>query len=294
MLTTIAGAHHPVHASPEWGMNGNANSLLQAIFQDMPQKYLRQGRTNATVQHYVSDMKALIKGRGSHPCIIQWTAFNEGDCWPVFTEDNPPSVGDVIKLFKQLDPNRLVDTGSGDPAGYIPMGGPTTPGQSLAFNESGDVADVHSYPIPADMRPGNEHVQFGQGGTRYGMVGEYSGLGATPPDKQYLPGRCEHQNWCNCTSPGGNVPCHSCATNMTSRLAEAYVALAQVLQNRAASGDISASVMTQVTDIELECDGFLNYDRTLKFTDAELKKIHDAHRAIVERAILSAPHAVSE
>jgi len=77
---------------------------------------------------------------------------------------------------------------------------------------------------------------------------------------------------------------------MTSRLAEAYVALAHVLKSRAASGDISASVMTQVTDIELECDGFMNYDRTLKFTDTELKRIHDAHRAIVARANFT-PHA---
>ena len=68
---------------------------------------------------------------------------------------------------------------------------------------------------------------------------------------------------------------------MTSELALAYVALAQVLQSRAASGDISASVMTQLTDIELECDGFLNYDRTAKFTPAELKQVHDAHRKIV-------------
>ena len=199
------------------------------------------------------------------------------------TEDNPPSVGGVVKLFKQLDPHRLVDTGSGDPSGWNTMGGATTPAQSLAFNESGDVADVHSYPIPAgDLRPSNVRTQFGPAGTRYGMVGEYSGLGATPASKQYLPGRCQHQNWCNCTS---NVPCHDCAANMTSRLAEAYVALAQVLQIRAASGDVAASVMTQVTDIELECDGFLNYDRTLKFTEAELKKIHDAHRAIVAKPL---------
>ena len=254
----------------------------------MPQKYLAQGRSNATVEHYVSDMKALIKGRGSHPCILQWTAFNEGDCWPVFAEDNPPSVGGVVQLFKQLDPHRLVDTGSGDPSGWNTMGGHTTPGQSLAFNESGDVADVHSYPIPADPRPSNIRTQFGSAGTRYGMVGEYSGLGATPPSKQYLPGRCQHQNWCNCTSPGGNVPCHDCAANMTSLLAEAYVALAQVLQLRAASGDVAALVMTQVTDIELECDGFLNYDRTMKFTEAELKKVHDAHRAIVAKPLTGA------
>jgi hypothetical protein len=98
---------------------------------------------------------------------------------------------------------------------------------------------------------------------------------------RYLPGQCQHQNWCKCIENGTRVPCVDCAANMTSELALSYVALAQILQSRAASGDISASVMTQLTDIELECDGFLNYDRTAKFTPAELKQVHDAHRKIV-------------
>merc|ERR1712217_966456 len=112
------------------------------------------------------------------------------------------------------------------------------------------------------------------------MIGQYSGLGATAADKQYLPGRCQHQNWCNCSGPAGPIHCHDCASNQTSELALAYVALAQVLQSRAASGDVSAAIMTQVTDIELECDGFMNYDRTLKFSSKELSKIHAAHIAI--------------
>lgn len=161
------------------------------------------------------------------------------------------------------------------------MGGQPTPAQSLALNESGDVADVHTYPVPGDPRPDDGRAHFGSRGQRYGMVGEYSGLGATPAGKQYLPGKCQHQNWCKCIENGTRVPCFDCATNMTSELALAYVALAQVLQSRAALGDISASVMTQLTDIELECDGFLNYDRTTKFTPAELEQVHDAHRKIV-------------
>ena len=62
--------------------------------------------------HYVSDLKAMVRGRGSHPCILQWTAFNEGDCWQVFTQDNPEGdgigLGGVAALFKHLDPNRPV------------------------------------------------------------------------------------------------------------------------------------------------------------------------------------------
>ena len=252
-----------------------ADKLGVAIFQDMPQKYLAQGRTNETVKFFVDDLKAMVAGRGSHPSILQYTAFNEGDCWEVFTDDNPPSVAGIVQLFKRLDPHRLVDTGSGDPSGNNPMGGATTPDQSWAFNNSGDVTDVHTYPVPGDPRPIDPRDQFGTGGSRYGMVGEYSGLGATPADKEYLPGGCKHQNWPN-------------TTNQTSELAQAYVALAQVLKLRAESGDVSASVMTQVTDIELECDGFLNYDRSSKFTAAERGAIHDAHQAIV-RAAAGAP-----
>ena len=54
----------------------------------------------------------------------------------------------IVQLFKRLDPHRLVDTGSGDPSGNNPMGGATTPDQSWAFNNSGDVTDVHTYPGP--------------------------------------------------------------------------------------------------------------------------------------------------
>eukprot|EP01047_Picozoa_sp_COSAG01_P053328 COSAG01_NODE_5704_length_4086_cov_24.512415_1_plen_66_part_00 len=52
---------------------------------------------------------------------MQWTVFNEGDCWRVFTEDNLQGggigVGGVAALFKQLDPGRLLDLASGDPSG---------------------------------------------------------------------------------------------------------------------------------------------------------------------------------
>ena len=194
----------------------HADKAGVAVFQDMPKKYLAQGRTNATVGYFVSDLTAMVRGRGSHPCILQWTAFNEGDCWRVFTKDNPPSVGGVVALFKQLDPHRLVDTGSGDPSVSVLDYGKPTPGQSWDFNNTGDVTDVHTYPVPGDPRPGNPRTPFGAHGTRYGMVGEYSGLGATPAGKEYLPGRCEHQSWPN-------------ATNQTAELALAYVALRSAL-----------------------------------------------------------------
>ena len=38
---------------------------------------------------------------------------------------------------------------------------------------------------------------------------------------------------------------------------------------------------TQTTDVELECDGFLNYDRTSKFSDAETEAVRKANQAII-------------
>ena len=45
--------------------------------------------------------------------------------------------------------------------------------------------------------------------------------------------------------------------------------------------DISVSVYTQITDVERECDGFLNYDRTNKFTDDVTKTIAAANLQLI-------------
>jgi hypothetical protein len=38
---------------------------------------------------------------------------------------------------------------------------------------------------------------------------------------------------------------------------------------------------TQTTDLELECDGFLNYDRTNKFSEADTEAIKQANQALI-------------
>jgi hypothetical protein len=40
-------------------------------------------------------------------------------------------------------------------------------------------------------------------------------------------------------------------------------------------------VYTQTTDVELECDGFLNYDRSNKFDAAGTASIKRANQAII-------------
>ena len=60
--------------------------------------------------------------------------------------------------------------------------------------------------------------------------------------------------------------------------ADTYVNMTKTILNRII--DISASVYTQITDVELECDGFLNYDRTNKFTNEDIVKVRNANEAL--------------
>eukprot|EP00658_Telonema_sp_P-2_P057515 TRINITY_DN45966_c0_g1_i1.p1 TRINITY_DN45966_c0_g1~~TRINITY_DN45966_c0_g1_i1.p1 ORF type:complete len:233 (+),score=21.23 TRINITY_DN45966_c0_g1_i1:612-1310(+) len=55
----------------------HADRLGVVVFQDMVQKY--GDASNATVPLFVQDFKAMVIGRKSHPCIVQFTTFNEGD-----------------------------------------------------------------------------------------------------------------------------------------------------------------------------------------------------------------------
>mmetsp|Transcript_22705 Transcript_22705/g.64653 ORF Transcript_22705/g.64653 Transcript_22705/m.64653 type:complete len:659 (-) Transcript_22705:221-2197(-) len=214
----------------------HADRLGVVVFQDMVQKYGRASK--ATVPLFVSDAAAMVHGRRNHPSILQWTAFNEGDCWEVF--DTPPhDVAGVVALFKRLDPTRLVDTDSGGRAND---------------RHIADVNDIHSYPFPHDARPS---------GTQYAMVGEFGGIGAFVRGKEWKPQACHTYLKVGTPQQG----------------AAAYVKMAATLRSRV--DHVSASVYTQTTDVELECDGFLNYDRTSKFSDEDTAAIRKANQAII-------------
>ena len=113
---------------------------------------------------------------------------------------------------------------------------------------------------------------------RFAMVGEFGGIGAFVQGKEWVAGKCT--TYLHVDTPGDE--------------AATYVGFAQIIASQ--QGSMSASVYTQVrvrprglgcvhvgwglgsdsggscaqiTDVELECDGFLNYDRTAKFTSAQ-------------------------
>eukprot|EP01062_Namystynia_karyoxenos_P066681 TRINITY_DN60603_c0_g1_i1.p1 TRINITY_DN60603_c0_g1~~TRINITY_DN60603_c0_g1_i1.p1 ORF type:complete len:745 (+),score=215.99 TRINITY_DN60603_c0_g1_i1:80-2236(+) len=221
--------------NPErWYYHADRHGLV--IFQDMPQKY---GHAQPElIPYFVADLKAMIEGRGNHPCIVQWETFNEGDCWSVF-KDKPYDVAGITQLAKQLDPTRLVDTDSGGGANKLYIA---------------DVNDIHTYPYPGDPQPSK---------TQYGMIGEFGGIGAFVKGKEWVPGKCH--TYLHVDTPADE--------------ADAYIKMAKTIEGRV--DHVSASVYTQTTDLELECDGFLNYDRTNKFDQNQTQAIFDANQAII-------------
>lgn len=135
-----------------------ADKIGVAVLQDAPQKY--GGASAATVEPFLSDLKAMFDGRGNHPSIIQWELFNEGDCYGVF------DVPEVVAWATAYDPYRLIDTNSGGGANDLHIG---------------DVNDIHSYPWPGSPAPS---------ATQYAMLGEFGGLGAFINGREWAPGQC--------------------------------------------------------------------------------------------------------
>jgi Glycosyl hydrolases family 2, TIM barrel domain len=123
----------------------------------------------------------------------------------------------------------------------------------------GDVSDVHSYPNP--IRPPLED-------TRAAVLGEFGGLG--------LP--LEGHTWIE----KGNWGYRSYKT--TDELGQAYRDLMYQLRILAGEG-LSAAIYTQTTDVEIEVNGMLTYDRAVVKLPPDAKEL---------AARLSSPPSVRE
>lgn len=210
----------------------HADRLGIVVQQDMVQHYGDPFSTPDPVL-YMQDLKAMIDGRYNHPCIVQWTAFNEGDMVSHFNATA------VVQWIKNYDPSRLTDTDSGGPANDLRVG---------------DVNDVHSYPDPSDPKPSP---------TQFAEIGEYGGLGAFVPGHEWVQGSCYAYETCG----------------STDKLADRYIGMTKyILQHK---NDLSVVAYTQITDVELECDGFLNYDRTDKFSPSTFLKVYQANQDMI-------------
>lgn len=120
------------------------------------------------------------------------------------------------------------------------------------FYPAGDILDIHHYPDPKmTLYDGN----------RVCVLGEYGGIGLAIPGHLWLIDR----NW-------GYVQYKT-----SKEATDAYIELAEKLKKLILQG-FSAAIYTQTTDVEIEVNGLMTYDR--KVVKLEAERIRKVNREV--------------
>ena len=144
---------------------------------------------------------------------------------------------EIADWTMQHDPTRLVNAASGG-----------------NFSDDGHIIDLHNYAEPAMP----DAKLFGA--ARIVVLGEFGGLGLPIENHTWQ----EKNNW-------GYQSFKS-----KEELAERYADFLQRMPAMISAG-LSAAVYTQTTDVEIETNGLMTYDRkVIKFSEGDLKKLHKA------------------
>ncbi|WP_327267555.1 AbfB domain-containing protein [Streptomyces sp. NBC_01218] len=146
-------------------------------------------------------------------------------------------IADDVKAY---DPSRLVDNMSGVNCCGAVDGG------------NGDVVDNHNYVGPGNTAPSS---------TRAAVLGEFGGLGYKVPGHEWY--------------PGGGFSYEDQAS--VSALNNRFVGLIDSIRVSSLPAGLSASVYTEITDVENEANGLLTYDRqVVKVDTARVKAANQA------------------
>ena len=139
---------------------------------------------------------------------------------------------EIAAWTKNYDPSRLVDQASG----------------GNHYPEGGDMLDLHNYPEP-------QMYLFDY--KRANVLGEYGGVGYETAE--------EHRWKLVAETDPFNIPSKTSGKEEATDRYEEYI---NILKGLIAKG-YTAAVYTQITDIEMELNGMMSYDRKLMKLDVE-------------------------
>tara|TARA_B100000929_G_scaffold46599_1_gene33362 strand:+ start:1494 stop:3308 length:1815 start_codon:yes stop_codon:yes gene_type:complete len=120
------------------------------------------------------------------------------------------------------------------------------------YYRTGDITDTHNYPGPKMLFFDNERVN---------VLGEYGGIGLAIDGHLWQPDK----NW-------GYIKFKN-----SIEATDQYVSLANQLYKMIESG-FSAAIYTQITDVEIEVNGLMTYDR--KIVKLDLERVREINRKI--------------
>ncbi|MEU7607973.1 AbfB domain-containing protein [Micromonospora sp. NPDC049204] len=216
----------------------HADRLGLLVWQDIPSLTAQDiDPTDVQQAQFEAEAREIVDEHRSSPAVIAYTPYNEG--W------GERSLGDtrrVAQNIKNQDPTRLVNPHSGHNCC-----------QSLGDPANGDIDDWHVYLGPDSPVPSS---------SRIAVLGEFGGLGLHTPGHEY--------------SPSGGFFAYEWQTS-SSALTDRYVGLVQGSQNLMLGKGLSASIYTEITDLEGELNGFLTYDRqVIKMDQARVRAANTA------------------
>ena len=213
------------------------------------------------------ELKRMMDELRNVPSIVMWIPYNEG--WSQPGEFLTHSTLDFVKRY---DLTRLVGGPSGawdfEGGHILPRGWKwnervTTAHKSAGVCEAADTVDLHLY--RGDNPDGlyGSHKIFPANGRRISFLGEFGGLGHPVEGHLWKPGS---GSW----GYGGVED-----TKTREGLEKTYLAMMDDLANLAGR-ELGGSIYTQTTDVEIEVNGLMTYDRkVLKFNPAVLKRAHE-------------------
>ena len=236
------------------------------VIQDLPssgEKPTEPMRSDMTSRYYLqrTEMKDMMDTLRNVPSIVMWCPYNEG--WSQPGEFLTHSMLDFVRRY---DRTRLVNGPSGWwdwEGGHLHIGKwcikqrILTSHKPMGECEAGDTVDMHVYRGPAMFDVNERRISF---------LGEYGGLGHPVEGHLWKVSKDGKGNW----GYGGIED-----TKTREGLEKTYLDLLSRVEEMSKKG-LGGAIYTQTTDVEIEINGLLTYDRkVLKFNAEKLKAAHE-------------------
>ena len=244
------------------------------VIQDLPSgsgSYKDPMRATTTARYHLQrvEMKEMMDSLRNVSSIVMWCPYNEG-----WTQPGELLTHSMLDFVRRYDPTRLVNGPSGcwdwEGGHLLPKGWAwdkrvPTAHKPAGECEAGDTVDMHIYRGPAMFDANDRRVSF---------LGEYGGLGHPVEGHLWKASKDGKDNW----GYGGIED-----TKTREGLEKAYLELLGKVEEMAKKG-LGGAIYTQTTDVEIEINGLLTYDRkVLKFNTEKLKSAHKRLYDIVNR-----------
>ncbi len=214
----------------------HADRLGLLVWQDIPSTPpFDANRTAAQIAQFETEAREIIDEHRAFPSVVAYVPFNEG--WGEW------ALGDTQRVTRDLesyDPTRLMNPHSGFNC-CASKGDPGT----------GDIIDWHMYTGPDAPLPSS---------TRISVLGEFGGIGLRSPGHEY--------------SPNGQFFAYE-QVNSNAQLNDRFTGMIRDVQQLMVTKGLSASIYTEITDVEGEYNGLYTYDRQVQKVDtAQVKAAH--------------------